>query len=386
MSALSRGSAALAILATVCLALPVTSDAQCSFTVRGRTMFLDGDCDTEETIYVPDKFTLIGQGHTITAIETSAGAWVGAIVQNEGGTANVKNLNLTTSGLDCACKSGLDRLAGIRLVEASGKISGNAMFGIRKGNSCGCQEGIGIEVRNPPLDGGGGPGSTRADITNNLVALYQKGGIAILGNVDAKISKNSTLGLQPVSFIAQNGIQVSYGASGVVQDNFCDGNYYTGANWASTGILIFESDSVKVHANTVIENQIGVGIEAWHWQAPSADRTTVSANEITGAEWGVTVAAYNLAGYSAGSATANRNKISANTITTSEGEAGIYVGAAEYWCPCDPYFPEADSNELANNVIVGFDEEIVDEGTNTEIKSAGGKGKGLPVADPYLPE
>ncbi len=70
--------AVLAILAIV-FALTSVSEATttCTFTTSGFTNTLDADCTTDETILVPNGFTLDGAGHTITAQDPSGGHfWV----------------------------------------------------------------------------------------------------------------------------------------------------------------------------------------------------------------------------------------------------------------------------------------------------------------------
>jgi hypothetical protein len=36
-------------------------------------MRLDANCTTDETLFIPDGFTLDGRGHTITAVDRPAG-------------------------------------------------------------------------------------------------------------------------------------------------------------------------------------------------------------------------------------------------------------------------------------------------------------------------
>src|SRR3989344_9139601 len=71
----------------------------CTFTTVGTTMNLDADCTTDETVTIPDGFTLDGNNHTITAVNPAVGPFKGGVVENAGGTANVTNLNVTTDGL-----------------------------------------------------------------------------------------------------------------------------------------------------------------------------------------------------------------------------------------------------------------------------------------------
>jgi hypothetical protein len=63
-------------------------------------------------------------------------------------------------------------------------------------------------------------GSARGKITGNSISQYQKGGIVANGRgTVASISDNVVTGFGPVGFIAQNGIQVGYGADAIVMLN-----------------------------------------------------------------------------------------------------------------------------------------------------------------------
>jgi hypothetical protein len=78
----------------------------------------------------------------------------------------------------------------------SGAQHGNAIFYITE------------HVQNVPT------GSASGTISGNSVSLYQKGGIIVRGlNASASIVNNTVTGLGAVDFIAQNGIQVSFGGS-----------------------------------------------------------------------------------------------------------------------------------------------------------------------------
>ena len=221
----------------------------CTFTNTGTTMTLDADCTTDSTIFVPDGWTLDGAGHTITAIDPSGGHFKGAVVRNQGATANVINLTITASGLKDVCDAGDDRLRGILFDGAGGEILGNTITNVNQGAS-GCQEGNGIEVRNAPFDIGGT--DVNVTISDNTVSNYQKTGIVANGSVRAAITNNTVMGAGPVSYIAQNGIQVAFGGTAVVSGNTVSGNNYTGTTGAvSCGLLFFDADGVKAMRNFI---------------------------------------------------------------------------------------------------------------------------------------
>lgn len=105
----------------------------------------------------------------------------------------------------------------------------------------GAQHGVGVYIR--AFFAGN---DVTGEITGNTVFAYQKGGIVVNGR-GAKISKvnnNRVLGQGHVPYIAQNGIQVGYGAMpypAQVVGNTVSGNSYIGTpgdGSASAGILV----------------------------------------------------------------------------------------------------------------------------------------------------
>ncbi len=114
-------------------------------------------------------------------------------------------------------------------------------------------------------------GSTTGTIDSNKVSAYQKGGIVVnCSGVNVTVTNNTVTGLGPVNFIAQNGIQVSRGAGGVVSDNTISDNFYTGEvgvgpnpggqnpegfEFTSGGLLLFQAGNVQHNQNHFSGNQ-----------------------------------------------------------------------------------------------------------------------------------
>jgi hypothetical protein len=257
----------LIFLATLCLtaALSASANAQCSYTVSKKTWTLTADCTVTSSFVIPNGITLDGAGHTIKAIDPAGDHFKGGVVTNGGATANVTNLKVTTSGLAEACDDGADRLRGILFDGASGSITNNQVTNINQNQGAvlsGCQEGNGIEARNF----GASPTTIRVVIDGNTISGYQKTGIVANGNTDATITDNTVTGAGPNIYIAQNGIHVGFGATGMVKGNNVSGNSYTGPeafNTSSGGILIFGDGSelcvgVQVLKNTLTGNDVGV--------------------------------------------------------------------------------------------------------------------------------
>jgi hypothetical protein len=126
----------------------------------------------------------------------------------------------------------------------------------------GAQHGIDVAYRN------GADGS----LDSSQIYDYQKGGVLADGaGTSVSVTNNVVRGLGPVPFIAQNGVQVSRGATGNVNGNFIEDNEYTGCSKAdakstgctytdSTGILLFQVDQslVDTNNNTYRDNDVNL--------------------------------------------------------------------------------------------------------------------------------
>jgi hypothetical protein len=109
--------------------------------------------------------------------------------------------------------------------------------------------------------------NAKGDIQGNYIWGYQKGGIVVNGPLaSSNITGNTVIGLGPVNFIAQNGIQVGYGAQANVQQNLVYGNAYTGTSTTSGGILLVGGDwyggpattNVQMVGNNALANDVGI--------------------------------------------------------------------------------------------------------------------------------
>ncbi|MGH3359658.1 MAG: right-handed parallel beta-helix repeat-containing protein, partial [Nocardioidaceae bacterium] len=132
-------------------------------------------------------------------------------------------------------------------------ITDNRVFDVRQVGS-GCQDGNAIEVRNAPFDTTGA--DVVATVSGNEVADYQKTGVVVNGSVVATVVDNTIGGLGPVPYIAQNGVQIGFGAAASVEDNIIADNFYTGtADADSCGLLVFQADGVKQRGNSFRDNE-----------------------------------------------------------------------------------------------------------------------------------
>lgn len=233
----------------------------CAFTFSGTTMTLVADCTTDQTLFVPDGVTLDGADHKITAVDPAGGHFLGAVVRNGGTVAHVTNVTITALNLANACDppgnppANLpdNRLRGILFDDAAGSIVNTTVTGVRQGLS-GCQEGNAIEVRNFEQN----PTTRNVTISGNTVSDYQKNGITVNGAVLADVTNNSVTGDGPIDYIAQNGIQVAFGASATVSGNSVSGNDYTPASWLACGVLYYDATGVRAFRNHYANNERNV--------------------------------------------------------------------------------------------------------------------------------
>lgn len=222
------------------------------------TYTLLGDCITDATIIVPQHAggsVFDGDGYTITAMDPSSGHFLGAVLQAEAGAASiiVTDTTITTSGLADVCDADTARLRGILFDGVAGSITGNTVTGLKQATASGCQEGNGIEARHAPFAKGGV--DKAVVITGNTVTDYQKSGIVASGSVNVSVTGNVVTGAGPITYIGQNGIQLGFGATGIVKNNTVSGNDYTPSSFVACGVLFFEADGVKASANDLFANE-----------------------------------------------------------------------------------------------------------------------------------
>lgn len=311
----SKNLGFLAVVASIIVFAASSADGAttCTFTNQGQSMRLNGNCTTDASIVVPNGKTLDGRNFTITAVDPAGDHFRGAVVVNGGTSASVKNLKITVSGLVDACDAGADRLRGIMFDGASGSITGNTVYGLNQGSS-GCQEGNAIEVRNF----GSNPGRINVNVGSNILTDYQKTGIVANGNVHVNADNNIVDGGGPIGFIARNGIQFGFGATGGAKKNFVNGNSYTGTSAVSGGILVYGEPGaycvgVQIVQNTITGNDVGVYLAQSEWDY-SPPLTATNAKVINNAISHDSVTNGYI--YQAGvSVAGNNDKVISNTIS-----------------------------------------------------------------------
>lgn len=221
-------------------------------------MTLQGNCTTDETILVPDGYTLDGADYRITASDPSGDHFKGAVVTNAGTVAHITNLGVNMTGLSNVCDAGDDRLRGIMLEGAAGSISNSIVANVNQGAS-GCQEGNAIEVRNAPFDNTH-PNTLSVEISHNKVENYQKTGILVNGDVSVYTHHNTVGASATQSSLAANSVQYGFGATGDIMNNEIEGNQWLGASdFVGTAVLLYLADNTQFKHNHVQGNSdVGV--------------------------------------------------------------------------------------------------------------------------------
>jgi parallel beta-helix repeat protein len=148
----------------------------------------------------------------------------------------------------------------------SANILGNHITHIRDNPFSGCQNGVAVGV------GRAAEATTgSAQIIGNVIDNYQKNGPTV-SNVgsSAEIAYNRVFGIGSTAIIAQNGMQVSGGATANIRHNFVAQNLYAPQAVASTGILLFTTGKVVTERNTVTSNDVDI----YMIQTAAGSRTT----------------------------------------------------------------------------------------------------------------
>jgi hypothetical protein len=161
---------------------------------------------------------------------------------------------------------------GVYVTDGNGvNVKDNRITRIQDTPFSGCQNGIGLRV------GSQASGfAADADVVGNLIDEYQKGGIVVDGaGTNALVHQNRTDGIGPTPITAQNGIQISRGATGEVLTNIVEDNTYTLApTFGATGILLFQVDGgVHVKQNNATRNDDNIG-------AYETTGTTIEQNDL----------------------------------------------------------------------------------------------------------
>jgi hypothetical protein len=198
----------------------------------------------------------------------------------------------------------------------------------------GCQGGIGVQVGFAPTSQVG-----HGYLSGDTVETYQKNGITVDGpGSSADIDKVVVSGIGPTAQIAQNGIQISFGATASLTNSTITGNNYTGTGDASSaGLLTFGGGG----------SACGLGAVS-----PLVEHARFVGNVLIGNDIGVALADYDpTCSKSAGTPT--RDTVCYNSIQNSHG----YPGGV----------PSPDANVSGFGSPVGYQAGVSDVGNQDLI-------------------
>lgn len=234
-----------------------------NLTISGR-----GDATLKPSPMVANSSSLVS-GNPIAAVILVEGA------------ANVIVEQLTVDGdANGLVGCGGPNPIGIYYRNASGSVKNAAVKNMKLPNPAqhGCQVGLGIFAQTSVGN------LSNLTVTGTSVHDYQKNGIT--GNevgTTLTATNNTVTGWGATPDIAQNGIQIGFGAGGSIKDNRVADHFYSQCALitdtacdagSSTGILVFDgADGVVVSGNTVITSQTGVYLDS--------DSGAASSNKIS---------------------------------------------------------------------------------------------------------
>jgi hypothetical protein len=194
----------------------------------------------------------------------------------------------------------------------------------------GCQGGVGVQVGLSPTNQIG-----LALLSGDTIETPWKNGITVDGPGSyGDITKTVVTGDGPTPIIAQNGIQVSFGATGSVTHSTITGNNYTGTGEASaTGILVVGGGG----------SVCGIGPSS-----PLVERATFEDNTLTGNDVGIDLFNVNSA-CTKSATTPTRDTVQGNVIQNSHG------------------YPSPDANISGWSATVGYQAGVSDAGNDDVI-------------------
>jgi hypothetical protein len=195
----------------------------------------------------------------------------------------------------------------------------------------GCQSGVAVDAGNSVTGQIG-----HLAMSGDTIESYQKNGVVVDGpGSTGRISGITVHGAGPTAVIAQNGIQISIGATASVAGSTITGDNYTGTGEASSaGVLVFGGGgkvcgngkntplvkNASFTRNTLINNDLGIALFNVNNECDASTRTPTR-----------DVACYNSIrnthGYPGGVASADANI--SGLVTTKYGAIGDQAGVSD---------------------------------------------------------
>jgi hypothetical protein len=256
--------------------------------VSGSTVYVAAGTYQEQVEIITD-LTLVGAGSgtvvqspdVLTKYYTTSGDNYPVIYVHDTDDVTIQDLVVDGAGKGNANY----RFVGIGYHNAGGTVDSVDITDVRDTPWSGAQHGVAMYAFNED-------GTARTlTVSDCNIHDFQKNGMALLGdNLTVDVYGNTVTGYGPTNVTAQNGIQVGYGATGIVgpNNNVSDVSWL-GPTWTASGILILYGD-VDITDNTVSNGQTGIYV----WEGSS----NISGNDIsasvdgtgTDSYWGIIAA------------------------------------------------------------------------------------------------
>jgi len=120
----------------------------------------------------------------------------------------------------------------------------------------GSQHGVAVLYTTVHQSGSTTSHAATGTLSGSTITHYQKNGVVVSGaGASVNVLNNTVTGQGHINSIAQNGIQISAGASALVKGNTVSGNWYTPATVTACGLLFFQAGGVKQQMNNLFDNQ-----------------------------------------------------------------------------------------------------------------------------------
>jgi hypothetical protein len=141
---------------------------------------------------------------------------------------------------------------GVVVNAATVNVASSTIHDIGESPLNGSQHGVGVLYTTNDVVGA----STTGTLSGTTITKYQKNGVVVSGTgANVKVLNNTVTGEGKIAYIAQNGIQISFGASATVKGNASSGNWYTPSSYIACGFLLYQAGGVSSSSNNFHDNE-----------------------------------------------------------------------------------------------------------------------------------
>jgi hypothetical protein len=245
-----------ALVAFLLSAQQASAADNCNFLKTSTAWVLQGACQTDSTIVVPNGITLNGQSFRITAKDPVGGNFQGPILTNGGSVFNISNLTLRTDvAMADVCNTGAGKLVGILLDNAASTIVNVNILMNKAGGTSLCEEGVAIRAQAT------GSSFKKVTIKNSIFNGNQLAAVEFVGSISGRVEGSTIKGGDGLVAIPKRGIVVEQLAKAYITTNTII-RHRQGplATNPSFGVLFDNAGQSTIVSNTINFNDIGVGI------------------------------------------------------------------------------------------------------------------------------